>query len=366
MAIKVLMISRPSLFSVPGGDTTQLNETAEALRKLGVSVDYKGSDQLIDYSSYDLLHFFNIIRPNAINYHVQKARLPFLISTIFVDYSEIESKHRPWPFVMLYKLLGADGMEYLKMVARAIKNGESILDYSYLLKGHRKSVEKLLNAAAMLLPNSESEFLRLQKRYHFSNQYKVIPNAVNDVFFERADQLESDIERKGLVCVARIEKIKNQLNLIRAVNQTDFQLKLIGKAAPNHLGYFEQCKKEAGSNIHFLGQKDRAEVISEMRSAKLHILPSYFETTGLSSLEAAASGCQVVVSPRGDTTEYFKDLAFYCEPDEPNSILQAIEKAMNCENDGQLKNFVSENYRWGITAKRTKEAYQMVLNSNEK
>jgi len=358
------MISRPSLFKVPGGDTVQLHETAEALRKIGVEVDFKASDAKIDYGNYQLIHFFNIIRPNVISYHLKRSSLPYVISTIFVDYSEIESKHRPWPFRLLNQLLGADGMEYIKTLARFFKNGEAILDFRYLWNGHKRSVEKVLKGAELLLPNSESELNRLKRRYRFSTPHRVVPNAVNQAFFKDQGQNEEASVRSSILCVARIEMIKNQLNLIKAVNQTSFELRLIGKAAPNHQEYYEKCKKEAGANVTFLGQLDRDEVIAEMRNAKVHILPSFFETTGLSSLEAAACGCQIIVTPRGDTKAYFQDKAHYCEPDDPKSIKHAIEKAMACENDDHLKNFVRENYRWEVTAEITHEAYQKVLESN--
>ncbi|MGC4059024.1 MAG: hypothetical protein QM743_13050 [Chitinophagaceae bacterium] len=55
-----------------------------------------------------------------------------------------------------------------------------------------------------------------------------------------------------VMCVARIEGRKNQLNVIRALKGTDFQLYIVGKAAPNHQKYLEQCRQEAGPNVHFI------------------------------------------------------------------------------------------------------------------
>ncbi len=135
------MISRATLFSVPGGDTVQIQETANALQKLGVEVEIKLCDQEIDYSGFNLIHFFNVIRPNSILPHVLKSSLPYAVSTIFVDYSEVEQKFRGNLAKAVYKMVGADGMEYLKTVARWIINGEQILDYRYLLRGHKRSVE---------------------------------------------------------------------------------------------------------------------------------------------------------------------------------------------------------------------------------
>lgn len=60
--MKVAFISRATLYSSPGGDTKQLEETAAGLRSMGVTVDVYLTNQPIDYTQYDLLHFFNIIQ----------------------------------------------------------------------------------------------------------------------------------------------------------------------------------------------------------------------------------------------------------------------------------------------------------------
>ena len=62
---------------------------------------------------------------------------------------------------------------------------------------------------------------------------------------------------KLILCVARIEGIKNQLNLIRALSGTNFHLLIIGSHSKNHKSYYEQCKAEAGSNIEFLPPTSR-------------------------------------------------------------------------------------------------------------
>lgn len=355
--MRVLMISRPTLFSVSGGDTVQVKETARALTALGIDVEIKLADEDIDYSGYDLLHFFNVIRPNAIRTHAKRSGLPYLISTVFVDYSEIEQKYKGKLYKTLHGLAGSDGLEYLKTVARTVKNNESIIDKGYLLRGHRKSVEEQLNGANMLLPNSESEFRRLKARYRFENDYRVIPNGVSDRFFQ-----DSDPEKKsGVLCVGRIEVIKNQLNLIKAVKNTDIQLSIIGQPAPNHLAYYEACKAEAGDNVAFLGQQPVEAVIEAMRAAKVHALPSFFETTGLSSLEAGAMGCNLVITAKGDTEEYFGDNAYYCEPDQPDSILKALNEALKAPVNQSLRELIDTKYRWKITGEKTLEAYKHVL-----
>ncbi len=83
--IKVLMIGRATLFSHPGGDTMQITKTAEYLNKKDkVRVEIKTVARKIDYSTYDLIHLFNICRPSDLLGTITKTKLPYVISTIFV------------------------------------------------------------------------------------------------------------------------------------------------------------------------------------------------------------------------------------------------------------------------------------------
>jgi hypothetical protein len=83
--MKVAFISRATLYSSPGGDTRQLEQTALNLKKLGVEIDIYRSDETIDYGQYDLLHFFNVIRPADFITHIKLSKKPYVVSTIFVE-----------------------------------------------------------------------------------------------------------------------------------------------------------------------------------------------------------------------------------------------------------------------------------------
>ena len=124
--IRVAFISRATLYTTPGGDTKQLDQTAHYLRALGVEVDVYLSHDTIDYSKYDLLHFFNIILPADIIEHIVKSGKPSVVSTIFLDYGTYEKKARGGIMRILNKVLSEDSIEYLKVVARMLKNGEKI------------------------------------------------------------------------------------------------------------------------------------------------------------------------------------------------------------------------------------------------
>ena len=357
--IKVAFISRSTLFSSPGGDTCQVQETAKNLRRKDVSVDICLTNQRINYQQYDLLHFFNIIRPADILKHIKLSGKPYVVSTIFVQYGSVTTGGK---MDLLRKIFSEDGLEYIKVIARALKNGEKIASPSYIWMGHRRSVQYVAKHAACLLPNSESEYKRFSTTYNLQAQYHVVPNGIDTELTKQKYPINEKY-KNSILCMGRIESRKNQLNLIRALNNTSYQVFIHGKASPNAAAYLEQCKKEAASNIHIDGWLDENDLYTAYSNAKVHILPSYFETTGLSTLEAAVMGCNIVVTDKGDTRDYFKDYAGYCEPDDIISIKNAVDAAYKAPYSETFKQYILQHYTWERAAEETLTVYKKVLNS---
>lgn len=358
--MKVAYISRSTLYSTPGGDTKQLDLTAHYLRALGVDVDIYLSNQDIDYSQYDLLHFFNIIRPADILMHAQKSGKPFVVSTIFLDYGEFEKQTRGGLMKWMNAIFSEDQIEYIKAIARWVKNGEKIRSNTYLFSGHRKSVKWVAQHAKILLPNSENEYRRLAAKYKIDRPYRVVPNGIDAQVADRVSKRNPKYEN-AILCVARIEGRKNQLNLIRALNNTQYKVFIHGKPSPNNVAYYEQCKREAADNIHFTTWLTEEELYEMYHSAKVHILPSYFETTGLSSLEAAVMGCNIVVTDKGDTKDYFDGYAWFCDPDSTESIKKAVDEAYAAPYNTEFRKKILTEYTWEKAAEETLAAYKQVL-----
>ncbi len=359
------MIARATLYSSPGGDTVQILKTASFLRDLDVKVDVVLANKVLAYTDYDLIHFFNIIRPSDILPHIKGLVVPFVVSTIYVDYSEYEKQNRTGFSGFVSRILTSDQLEYLKVIARFVKNGDKINSIDYLMKGHRKSVQYVAEQASMLLPNSHSEYKRLSIDYDINVPYQKVVNAIDPSVFSSEAGTNNDYQNYVLT-VGRIEGRKNQLNLIRALAGTGLKLAIIGKPSPNHMDYYEQCKmlaKEKG-NVEFIEHIEHVELVKIYKAAKVHVLPSWFETTGLSSLEAAVMDCNIVVSPKGDTEEYFQNMCYYCDPDNVGSIKEAVLKAYNAPVNTEIKKFVLDNYTWNRTAEQTLEAYKNVLKNN--
>ena len=302
--------------------------------------------------------FFNITRPADILKHARSGK-PYVVSTIFVEYTGYDKGERRGWKGRLFKSLAPGSIEYVKAIGRFLKGNDKIVSKEYFWTGHNTSIRKILQNAACLLPNSENEYRRLRNTYGIDKKYVVVPNGVDPEVFHPNSGMQK--ERNMVLCVGRIEGRKNQLNLIRAMNGTDFQLHLVGDPAPNQPDYYMTCKKEAGQNIKFIPGLPPASLVQYYKKAKVHVLPSWFETTGLTSLEAAAMGCNIVISDCGDVKEYFGDMAVYCDPTSPASIRAAIEKAANTDTDPALSEIINSKFTWEQAAFITNEAYNAIV-----
>ncbi len=357
--LKVALITRSTLHTVPGGDTVQVLQTARHLALFRVEADIVLSHEPLEYANYDLLHFFNLTRPADILRHARKTAKRYVISSILCDYSEFDRQHRKGKAARLLRFLSPDGTDYVKTLARCLIGGDQLGSFRYLWQGQRNSIIEVLNRAQRVLPNSESEYRRLTEKYPCQTPCSIVPNGTDEHLFPPGREEEKD--DCLVICAARIEGIKNQRNLILALNHTRFNLLLIGSASPNQQKYYQECRRLAASNIVFIDRLPQTELAAYYRKARVHVLASWFETTGLSSLEAGLTGCNLVVSNRGDVFEYFGNDAFYCEPGSPESIYAAVDRASRAPVNEHLQQRILHQYTWRRTAEQTALAYQLAL-----
>ena len=357
--MKIVFIARSTLYTVRGGDSMQVIQTANYLNQLGIETDIKLTSEKIDYNKYDLLHFFNITRPADILFHIKKTKKPFALSTIFIDYSEYDKQYRKGFAGFLLKFFSRDNIEYIKTIGRLIKGNDKLMTKSYLWNGHKKSIQEILANASLLFPNSDMENKKLKSNYHSHAEYVTVYNGINSMLYRQNNFIKKDPHL--VICVARIEGIKNQINLIKALNNSCYKVLIIGSPAPNHISYYNECREIAASNIIFIEHLTQEELIHFYQLASVHVLPSWFETCGLSSLEAASMGCNIVITDKGYTREYYEEHGFYCDPGSPTSILHAVDNAAKAAPPTVLKEKILSCYTWLQAATVTANAYKKIL-----
>ncbi len=355
--MKVLFKNRFDCFTTFGGDTTQMLKTKQYLEYLGVSVDVSLSpnDSMQDY---DVIHVFNLMRPLEATLAIKEAKKlnkKIVFSSIYWDFSEYNLVGRNSSIhFLLNKLLSEFRVEKLKDIMRGRRG---IISYSEFLGYLLSDFKKTLESVDLFLPNSKNEGDMVRKRVLKSSQFHVVNNAVDkDIFF----LINRGMREKKTLISCRLDPRKNILNLVNAVKS--YPLDIYGSATPSHLKYEQEILASRGGNVTMKGYVDSGLLCDIYNEYALHIMPSWLETPGLSQLEAAACGCNIVSTNRGSTSEYFEDKATYCEPGSIQSIQDAVEKCFdNLHKPSDMSEFILDQYTWDKTASQTMSAYEKVL-----
>ncbi|MCY1275673.1 D-inositol-3-phosphate glycosyltransferase [compost metagenome] len=363
---RVALIGRISLLSDPGGDTIQIKMTCKYIKKEApdITVDFfpYSHELLKKIDDYDIFHFFSVT--DCCEYTPLMNRLRtsgklIVLSPIHLDYSEFERYGRGSISSKILALLPPDTQDYAKNIAKSLL-GKKKISLEYIIKGQKKSVRNAISNADILLPNSYSELQRVARVYSTSFPAKIVPNGIDEEIFTRLS-CENLKDPDQIICVGRIEGRKNQLSLIKAALDLNKKLTIVGKPAKNQPGYYEKCLaiSKGSRKIKFLEYVPQQELAKLFQTSKVHALPSWFETTGLVTLEAASQGCNIVVGDRGDVRDYFKDYAFYCNPADIESIAQAILAACNntSHSQAQFSKQIFSDLTWRKAAEHTLAAY---------
>ncbi|MFH1171403.1 MAG: glycosyltransferase family 4 protein [bacterium] len=356
--MKILYINREDAFAQSGGDTVQMMKTKGAVEKLGGEIDVITSGTP-EYERYDLIHCFNIQNPGHTLSYVRealKANKPVVVSTIYWNLDNIyrdDFLTNP-RFSRTRRLLGKHlGLAFVNV---------------YLHRLHSRQAQ-ILKLASALLPNSIAEKNKLLEDFHCADaKFYPIPNAVDPQDFAepRPETFQEQYGvRNYVLCVARFQGVKNQLNVIRAMKGMDIPLVLIGNVGEE--GYARECRHEAeGGNVLFIPFLPHETLKNAYAGARCHVLASLRETPGLSSLEAGVCGCPIVSGTVGSQEEYFGRYATYCDPYNVDSIRNAIGAALETpqENRAALRERILARYTWEQAANATMEAYRHVFEQN--
>jgi len=357
--MKVLFHTRKDFLTRTGGDTVQILKTKQYLEKSGLRVDINTNNSSVE--GYDIHHLFNVIPINHVyDFIKSNPKLRIVISPIYWNLDEFNKK-------VLEKVFFKRALAKL---VRAIPFGKEIMDLNLVSKITGKTSTGLfhkklsfcLNSSQLILPNSKMEGDHLSEEYDVSEKIIPVPNGVDS----NIEPVKYDILRrkynlpdKFLLCVGRIEYRKNQLALLKAARNLGLNVVLVGRINEKERKYNNLLRDY--KYIH-LTQLTQSELYALYSGALAHVLPSWFETPGLVSLEAAFNGTQIVTTDRGCAKEYFGDHAFYCNPEDVSSVESAIEACLKNPKDPiRLKKIIGDNYTWDIAAKKTMQAYESIL-----
>lgn len=157
-----------------------------------------------------------------------------------------------------------------------------------------------------------------------------------------------DLPEKEPFClhVSRLEAPnKNVPRLVAAAKKYGFPLKLGGVVTPPRRQWFSDLIAGA-DNIEYLGPLSEEQLLETYKRAKVFAMPSIkAEGVGMVALEAAAYGCEIVLTTLPGPREYFEERAILVNPASVDEIGKGVMRALN-EGHAQplLKQYVDEQF----------------------
>ncbi|MEX2142601.1 MAG: glycosyltransferase family 4 protein [Pirellulales bacterium] len=382
--MKVLMVNTPQSPKLKGGDTLQMVKTAEALVQLGVEVVISTHAEP-DGRGFDVAHVFNLRTIDATERQVAalaRYDVPIVMSPIYLEisqalwgstavaqiFSEPRSESELAELLEKLKLRTLDLQQPVGVQASACSGPGTILrgdGVNRPFPDYDDRQRRILARVCHLLPNSAMEMSALMCTLGVTSiPFTVVPYGADAGLFLNADP-EPFVKRFGLrdfvLQVGRVEPAKNQAMLCYAMKSLDLPLVLIGH--PAHRGYAEACRRLLPKYSLVIEHLPQEQLASAYAAARVHALPSWVETCGLVSMEAALADCSLVLSTAGYECEYYEGFGYYCDPADADSIREAVQSAWErYERDAELRmrlrSRILTEFTWQAAATTALRAYE--------
>lgn len=195
----------------------------------------------------------------------------------------------------------------------------------------------------------------------------VIPHGIDDMFtLDRGRPWpESCEEPVRCVYVSNVSLYKNQWVVVRAIKKLrergrHVELVLAGDLDDSAFVLLQEAIAECdpeGTFVRLVGAVPHDRLPELLSDSDIFIFASSCETISITLLEGMAAGLPIACSCRGPMPEVLQDAGVLFEPEDPESVAQAIEKIIN---DRLLRDSISlrarkraSGFTWPICAEKT-------------
>jgi len=199
-----------------------------------------------------------------------------------------------------------------------------------------------------------SSFYRNTVGRNLLERIQVIPNGIDPVGALPVPYRQ----RKGILYVGRLHKVKGIEYLLQAVQGLEEELWIIGRGPDQ-----ERLARMSGNvQVRFLGELSQDELFKYMQKARCLVLPSLSEAFPNVILEAMSAGLPVVATRVGAVPELITPglTGFLVEPRDPGQIRRSIDILFQDHSLGEVMSRAclqeSEKYSWPAVLKKFEDA----------
>jgi glycosyltransferase involved in cell wall biosynthesis len=193
---------------------------------------------------------------------------------------------------------------------------------------------KFIDSFDLIIHKSTIEKNLFDSKFHHPSSINstVISSFCDDIFFKNHDNLRGSFKEifginEYYLWVGLIDPTKDQLSFIKQIKNLKSNFVFIGNYRDQE--YFNQCKTEGQNNCIFLGE---LPATSDLLIAAYLDCKKYIELcpdpAGISSVEASALKCDLVLSSNGWSEEVYKNTVTTVNlPSSKNEVLRAINSS---------------------------------------
>lgn len=357
--LRVLIQNRADAFSAPGGDTVVMEQLFRQLRNL--DVDAQVGAGTVSLQRVDLVHLVNATLKEVgeeVSENAHRQGVPYAVTTLLEDWPRYLDKSFAALTLFRDYVIGGVSARHFQDRLREIRAQQQTT---------RVGNEDVIQRASLLFACGVSEAARLAQAYPGVEEAirivkfgirktgEIKPHAIAKL----KDMLRCD---RFILCCGRLETRKNQLMLLKAMEDSDLPIVFAGGGFSYQPAYVELVKRfRRKGPVRIIGRLEDSVHSHLMAAAALHVLPSWYELPGLVTLEAASAGTAIVASDWGAIRDYLPDgLVHYCQPDDPDSIRDAVECAL-LEGPKPEAKTAADALAWETFGEETLIAYESAL-----
>ncbi|MBA4136253.1 MAG: glycosyl transferase family 1 [Opitutus sp.] len=180
---------------------------------------------------------------------------------------------------------------------------------------YRARVQAGLQAADRVVAPSHAMLAALERHYGALRRAEVIANGRNPAQFSRG------LKKPSVLCVGRLwDEAKNARVLAEIAPRLHWPVELAGDTTAPH-GITD---RPDFPNVALLGPCSPARVRALLAQASIYALPARYEPFGLSVLEAALSGCALVLGDLPSLRENWDGAAVFVAPDDADGLVREL------------------------------------------
>lgn len=317
--MRVLIQNRPGTFSQRGGDTVVVERLRDGLKARGVEV-VVDTEAKEDPTRFDIVHLLNLATPEytkALAQRSQAAGTPFVVTSLFEDISLFHNQSITCAQSLIQYVQGNQSADWWMQNKPNLGSVQGCAPFD--------SAWVVENAAAVFT-TGQAESEAIKRYFPKSKNTKVISlghevGASGDRGLFEAQYGVRDF----ILCVGRLETRKNQLMLLKALENSEIPVVLVAgdfSYQPEYAAAVRAFKRRGQTLV--LGRLSAEMLASAYAACKIHALPSWYELPGLVSLEAGAAGKNVVASQYGTGPDCMKEFGFYVDPSSELSIRNGV------------------------------------------